>query len=95
MFFAFSDDFSAVIRTCTVDSGGTNSESELGRESHCWMVNQVIYNDRKMAGCSVVCDTDGCNAGSAVTGCRWLVWTVTLGAALLVAYHSGLHVVYN
>ena len=61
-----ADDFSAVVRTCTVDSGGTNSESELGRESHCWMVNQVNFNNKTMNGCSVACDTDGCNTGAAL-----------------------------
>ena len=50
-----------MVRSCTVDSGGVNSETELGRESHCWMVGEVRFNDKKMKGCTVACYTDGCN----------------------------------
>jgi len=49
------------VRDCTVDNGDTTSDTEMGRESHCWMVNMVRFNDVDMHGCALACHTDGCN----------------------------------
>ena len=53
------------VRDCTVDNGDTTSDTEMGRESHCWMVNMVRFNDVDMHGCALACHTDGCNQAPA------------------------------
>lgn len=67
-FTAWLGDYTVVVRDCTVDNGDTTSDTEMGRESHCWMVNMVNYNDVNMHGCALACHTDGCNAGSRSAG---------------------------
>jgi len=56
-----ADTYSVTVRDCTVDNGDTTSDTEMGRESHCWMVNMVRFNDVDMHGCALACHTDGCN----------------------------------
>ena len=58
---AVADTYSVTVRDCTVDNGDTTSDTEMGRESHCWMVNMVRFNDVDMHGCALACHTDGCN----------------------------------
>ena len=50
-----------------MDNGDITSDTEMGRESHCWMVNMVNFDDVIMAGCSLSCRTDGCNIGSTLS----------------------------
>ncbi|KAK2166444.1 hypothetical protein LSH36_39g11006 [Paralvinella palmiformis] len=59
-----STGYRVLVRDCTVDDGGINSESELGRESHCWLVNKVKYQGVIIDGCSLACRVNGCNAGN-------------------------------
>lgn len=56
-----STGYSVLVRTCVVDNGETNTETEIGRESHCWFVNRIKYNGQYMHGCVLACNTDGCN----------------------------------
>lgn len=53
-----------VVRNCVVDNGGTTSESEIGRQSHCGWVRVMKYNNKYYHGCVLACDYDGCNAAS-------------------------------
>ena len=55
--------FSLVVRDCVVDNGGTNSETEIGRQSHCGWMKVLQYNGERMRGCILSCDLDGCNTG--------------------------------
>ncbi len=72
------DNYTVVVRGCAVDSGGVNSESEIGRESHCWMIHQVKYNDMYMKGCSLACHTNGCNHSDQTKASYWLLTAATL-----------------
>ena len=65
--------YSILVRDCAVDSGGVNSESEIGRESHCWMVRRIKYMDQYMTGCSLACHTDGCNHSNSIHASYWLL----------------------
>ncbi|XP_076460878.1 uncharacterized protein LOC143293647 [Babylonia areolata] len=56
--------YSVVVRNCVVDDGGTNSETEIGRLTHCGWLNKIEYNRKRMRGCILACDTDGCNAAT-------------------------------
>jgi hypothetical protein len=47
-----------------VDNGGTTSETEIGRQSHCGWMKVIKYNGRRMSGCILSCDRDGCNAAN-------------------------------
>ncbi|KAL8563249.1 hypothetical protein ACOMHN_046833 [Nucella lapillus] len=53
--------FSMVVRNCVVDNGGTNSETEIGRLTHCGWLRTIEYRGKRMRGCILACDTDGCN----------------------------------
>ncbi|KAK6186090.1 hypothetical protein SNE40_008195 [Patella caerulea] len=53
--------FSMIVRNCVSDNGGTNSETEIGRIGHCGWMRVIKYDGRRMRGCIVTCDTDGCN----------------------------------
>ena len=55
------------VRDCVVDSGGLNSDSEIGRETHCWIVSEIKLDDVQMRGCSLACDTSGCNHANTMT----------------------------
>ncbi|GFO24497.1 hypothetical protein PoB_005100200 [Plakobranchus ocellatus] len=59
-----SINYTVVVRNCVVDDGGTNSETEIGRESHCGWMRVLKYNGRRMRGCILSCDTDACNHGN-------------------------------
>ena len=72
-------------RECVVDDGGTNSETEIGRISHCGVINWMVFNGTYVKGCILTCDTDGCNTASYRTShsclvlccCCWLLLLVT------------------
>ncbi|PVD29766.1 hypothetical protein C0Q70_09023 [Pomacea canaliculata] len=53
-----------VARTCVVDNGDTNSETEIGRLSHCGWMRTIKYGHKRMRGCILACDTDGCNSAT-------------------------------
>lgn len=59
-----SINYTVVVRNCVVDDGGTNSETEIGRQSHCGWMKVIKYNGRRMRGCILSCDTDACNSAS-------------------------------
>lgn len=61
-----ADTYRVTVRDCAVDNGDTTSDTEMGRESHCWMVNMVRFNDVDMRGCALACNTDGCNHAASV-----------------------------
>jgi len=90
-----ADTYSVTVRDCTVDNGDTTSDTEMGRESHCWMVNMVRFNDVDMHGCALACHSDGCNHGVPTHHSRRSVSLAALAAAMaalmtLVAIaHSG------
>ncbi|XP_022340092.2 uncharacterized protein LOC111134881 [Crassostrea virginica] len=56
--------FSLIVRDCVVDNGGTTSETEIGRQSHCGWMKVIKYNGRRMSGCILSCEQDGCNKSS-------------------------------
>ncbi|KAJ8317001.1 hypothetical protein KUTeg_004905, partial [Tegillarca granosa] len=56
--------FSLVVRDCVVDDGGTNSETEIGRQSHCGWMKVIKFNGKRMRGCILACGRDGCNHGA-------------------------------
>ncbi|XP_062591407.1 uncharacterized protein LOC134252879 [Saccostrea cucullata] len=56
--------FSLIVRDCVVDNGGTTSETEIGRQSHCGWMKVIKYNGRRMSGCILSCGQDGCNMAS-------------------------------
>lgn len=68
--------FTLVVRDCVVDNGGTNSETEIGRQSHCGWMKVLQYNGERMRGCILSCDLDGCNVGGRLTVNS--VWILTL-----------------
>ena len=46
-----------------MDNGGTNTDTEIGRSTHCGLVNTMEYNKVRVHGCILSCVTDGCNQG--------------------------------
>ena len=80
-----SEGYSVLIRACVVDNGGINSETEIGRISHCWFVRKIKYMERYMYGCSVACDTDGCNNAIGHRPSIWMVTWATIMALCCVA----------
>ena len=81
----FLDGYTVLVRGCSVDAGGTNSDTELGRETHCWIVEEVRWGDLKMKGCSNACNTDGCNGGHRIeTSGTTLMILVILGWVILI-----------
>ncbi|XP_033757489.1 uncharacterized protein LOC117339886 [Pecten maximus] len=62
-----STGFSLVVRDCVVDNGGTNSETEIGRQSHCGWMREIQYDDKRMKGCILSCNSDGCNGASGLS----------------------------
>ena len=87
-----TDTYSVTVRDCTVDNGDTTSDTEMGRESHCWMVNMVRFNDVDMYGCALACHTDGCNRAPAHR-CRQvslaaLVVAMATSATLVALAHT-------
>ncbi|XP_059152518.1 uncharacterized protein LOC131938479 isoform X1 [Physella acuta] len=53
-----------VVRNCVVDDGGTNSETEIGRQSHCGWMKIIKFGKHTMRGCILSCDKDACNHGN-------------------------------
>ena len=86
--FLFTGDHTVLVRACVVDNGGVNSETEIGRISHCWLVRKIIYMDHMMTGCSVSCDTDGCNSAPASSTPLSLKTLCTLAFGLLLMKHG-------
>ncbi|KAK2164992.1 hypothetical protein NP493_1387g00023 [Ridgeia piscesae] len=78
-----STGYTVMVRHCHVDTGGVNSETELGRESHCWLVNMIIFDGVDMRGCSLACRTDGCNGAERTLVERTLLVTGVFLAATL------------
>lgn len=62
-----STGFSLVVRDCVVDNGGTNSETEIGRQSHCGWMREIQYDEKRMKGCILTCNSDGCNGASGLS----------------------------
>ncbi|XP_060066682.1 uncharacterized protein LOC132546967 [Ylistrum balloti] len=62
-----STGFSLVVRDCVVDNGGTNSETEIGRQSHCGWMREIQYDEKRMKGCILSCNSDGCNGASGLS----------------------------
>nr|KAG5707670.1 hypothetical protein BaRGS_031052 [Batillaria attramentaria] len=56
---AEDEGFAVVVRNCVVDDGGTNSETEIGRLTHCGWMRTIKYLGKRMSGCILACDTDG------------------------------------
>ncbi|KAL3865097.1 hypothetical protein ACJMK2_006726 [Sinanodonta woodiana] len=73
--------FSLTVRDCVVDNGGTNEETELGRQSHCGWMREIEYNGRRMRGCILSCSTDACNMGVSLL----FSWKYTLFAILFLS----------
>ena len=85
MFSAYTieeKNYSILVRDCAVDSGGVNSESEIGRESHCWMVRRIKFEDKYMSGCSLACGTDGCNHSNSIHASSYWLLIPLLGYLL-------------
>ncbi len=53
-----------MVRSCVVDNGNVNSETEIGRSNHCGLINFIKYDNEDMSGCILSCNTDGCNTAS-------------------------------
>lgn len=83
-----ADDYRVMARQCVADDGGTNSETEIGRETHCGMVDMVKFDDMDMKGCSLACETDGCNTGNDVTHGRGVI-VCSLCAAMFFVLNLG------
>ncbi|ESO82710.1 hypothetical protein LOTGIDRAFT_108765, partial [Lottia gigantea] len=71
--------YSMLVRDCVVDNGGTNAETEIGRMGHCGWMRVIKFNDRRMRGCLVTCDTDGCNGTQSVYSISILTLLFLLG----------------
>lgn len=73
-----------MIRTCAVDDGDINSETEIGRESHCSGVEMVKFNNKLMNGCSLSCkNVDGCN-GSDISFLNYQVFRLIVPFTFLL-----------
>lgn len=76
--------FTLVVRDCVVDNGGTNSETEIGRQSHCGWMKVLQYNGERMRGCILSCNLDGCNTGNKMTvNSVWIILLVVLNLLYL------------
>lgn len=64
LLFSADAGFSLIVRDCVVDNGGTTSETEIGRQSHCGWMKVIKYNGRRMSGCILSCGQDGCNTAN-------------------------------
>ncbi|XP_068247438.1 uncharacterized protein [Palaemon carinicauda] len=54
------------VRGCTIDSGTVTLDTELGRQSHCGVME---YDDKYVVGCLDVCDEfDACNSAATLVG---------------------------
>ena len=80
-----SINYTVVVRNCVVDDGGTNSETEIGRESHCGWMRVLKYEGRRMRGCILSCDTDACNIGNRPHVAVISTFSATVAISLLVA----------
>jgi len=86
-----AETYSVTVRDCTVDNGDTTSDTEMGRESHCWMVNMVRFNDVDMHGCALACHTDGCNHAPATLHRRQVSLAVAMTTSMTLIALSGAH----
>lgn len=82
--FPDSNGDTVIVRNCVVDDGGTNSETEIGRQSHCGWMRVLKYNGKEMRGCILSCDSDACN--SAVMSSMTSHWMTSL-FVLWILYH--------
>ena len=71
-----------------MDNGGTNSETEIGRLTHCGWLRTIEYRGKRMRGCILACESDGCNkAATPATlnaSCMFVLVVVVLSAVLTV-----------
>jgi hypothetical protein len=72
--------YTVLIRNCVVDNGDVNEDTEIGRQSYCWMINQIEYEEVRMRGCVLACKTDGCNEARRLISARWML----VGMVLLI-----------
>ncbi|KAK3095823.1 hypothetical protein FSP39_019680, partial [Pinctada imbricata] len=76
--------FSLIVRDCVVDNGEANSETEIGRMSHCGWMKVIKYNNIRRRGCILSCQSDGCNTGSKQVAINSSVlWTISITLSLL------------
>ena len=62
LFLDGPDGYDVIIRTCVVDGGGVNADTEIGRLDHCGFINQLNYNGQVLNGCLLRCNTHACNS---------------------------------
>ncbi|KAI8789692.1 hypothetical protein BgiMline_001500 [Biomphalaria glabrata] len=79
-----STKYSVVVRDCVVDDGGTNSETEIGRQSHCGWMRVLKFNDKTLRGCILNCDKDACNHGNRVE--TDLILSLVAAVTLLILF---------
>ncbi|XP_074642760.1 uncharacterized protein LOC141899986 isoform X1 [Tubulanus polymorphus] len=63
---SIGENYTIMSRRCVVDDGGTTSETEIGRESHCGWIRELRLNDQDMRGCVLACASDGCNTATSL-----------------------------
>ncbi|KAL5022878.1 hypothetical protein ScPMuIL_002033 [Solemya velum] len=78
--------FRLVVRDCVVDDGGTNSETEIGRQSHCGWLKVVRYDGKRMRGCILSCDTDACNTGEKNCVFQSFYWTLAFVVVFIIQH---------
>lgn len=81
-----SNGYTVVVRNCVVDDGGTNSETEIGRLTHCGWMRTIKYSGKRMRGCILACETDGCNSAALPVTCVWNVFMCSLVSAVSVRW---------
>lgn len=75
-----------VVRNCVVDNGGLTSETEIGRQDHCGWLREMEYDNKKVHGCIVTCESNGCNSGERLRGSLQVTFVGVLSPLLLVLY---------
>ena len=77
-------DSTYLVRDCVVDSGGVNSETELARSNHCGLIKSMEFDGHTMSGCVLSCQTDGCNAASALKNWSLLSLSIFFVSTMLI-----------
>jgi hypothetical protein len=73
-----SNGVEVVLRTCVVDNGDVNSETEIGRSNHCGLINYMMYDSQPMSGCVLSCNTDGCNSAKSNWPSKYVILLLTV-----------------
>jgi len=81
-----SGNYTVLFRDCTVDNGDTTSDTEMGRETHCWMGNQINFNEVDMHGCALACITDGCNTSPTVAPSKLSLGLLVILTLIIVRF---------